>query len=264
GLVVAIASATGAAFVFRWGNLVPPTLAVEQISVVGSFSTPVLLMLVIAIVAGAAGALALSTDLPSAITGVAVAAAIVPAAAATGIGIVWLDPSLALGAFALLLVNVVFINLTTLVALLGFGYRPDEFGGLSETLSLTPTVVISVVVAVVLGIVIVGVLVTNSQYILFDQTVNRNVNDVLTDPTYSELELSSVTVQYGAADLLGQGSRENSITVVVARPAGTTSPRLPAKLQDAIAADTNRKVSVTVRFNEYRRIKQAGTLPVTD
>src|SRR5699024_10692825 len=148
-------------------------------------------------------------------------------------------------------VNVVFINLTTLVALLGFGYRPDEFGGLSETLSLTPTVVISAVVAVVLGIVIVGVLVTNSQYILFDQTVPRDVVDALTDPTYSDLDLSSRTVQYRPEGLRGQGSQEHSVTVVEARADGTTHPRLPAKLAHAVDADVNREVSVTVRFNEY-------------
>ncbi len=243
GLTISIVSAATAAFVFRWGYVVPPTLDVSQIAVVSGFSTPVLLTLVIAIVAGAAGALALSTDLPVAIAGVAVAAAIVPAAAATGIAIVWLNPLLALGAFALLIVNVVFINLTALIALLGFGYRPSDVGGVSEDPSLTPRTLVSAVVAIALAVLVVAVLFTTYQYFLFDQTVNRNVNDVFTQPAYSDLELASVTVQYGAAGLLG---REGSVTVVVAKTAGATYPRLPKRLQTAIAADTNRNVTVEV------------------
>jgi uncharacterized hydrophobic protein (TIGR00341 family) len=255
GLAVAIGSATAAAFVFRWGYVVPPTLDVSRIAVVGSFSTPVLLTLVIAIVAGGAGALALSADLPSAIAGVAVAAAIVPAAAVTGIGIVWTQPLLALGAFALLLVNVVFINLTAFVALLGFGYRPADLGGLSESLSLTPQMVVSAVVAVALIVLVVAVLFTTYQYFLFDQTVNRNVQEVLTDPAYSDLELASVTVQYGAGALFG---RKGSVTVVVARTAGTTYPKLPERLGRAIAADTNRIVTLEVQFVEYQQIGTEG------
>jgi uncharacterized hydrophobic protein (TIGR00341 family) len=250
GLAVAIVSATAAAFVFRWGYVVPPTLDVSRIAVVGGFSTPVLLTFVIAVVAGAAGALALATDLPVAIAGVAVAAAIVPAAAAAGIGIVWLNPLLALGAFALLLVNVVFINLTALVALLGFGYRPANLGGVSENLSLTPRTLISAVVAIALVVLVVAVFFTIYQYFMFDRTVNQNVNDVLTKSEYSRLELATVTVQYGAASLLGQ---EGSVTVVVVRPAGATYPQLPERLKRRIDADTNRKVTVEVRFIEYRQ-----------
>lgn len=117
GLGVAISGATVAGLVFRWGFFTPPVLAVGNIDVVSSFSTPTLLTLTIAIAAGAAGALALATDLPVAIAGVAVAVAIVPAAAAVGLGIVWRQPLLGLGALAVLLMNMVFINITAFLAL---------------------------------------------------------------------------------------------------------------------------------------------------
>ncbi|HET7324717.1 MAG TPA: TIGR00341 family protein [Halococcus sp.] len=250
GLVVAIASAAGAAFVFRWGYVVPPTLDVGQIATVAGFSTPVLLTLVIAIVAGAAGALALSTDLPVAIAGVAVAAAIVPAAAAVGIALVWTEPQLALGAFALLVVNVVFINLTALISLVVFGYRPANLGGFSESLSLTPRTVASAVVAVVVVVIVVAVFFSTYQYFLFDQTVNHNVNEVLSESDYSGLELASAQTEYGAAGLFGT---EGSVTVVVARTAGKQYPKLPERLLKHIAADTNRNVTVEVQFIDYRR-----------
>jgi uncharacterized hydrophobic protein (TIGR00341 family) len=251
GLIIAILSATIVAYVFQWGYIVPPTLDVSRIAVIGAFSKPVLLTFVIAIVAGVAGALALATDLPVAIAGVAVAAAIIPAAAAVGIGAVWLEPQIALGAFALLLINVVVINFTALAALLGFGYRPSDLGGISETLSLAPRTFASTLLAIVLVVLIVAVLFTTYQYFLFGQTVNQNVNDVLTDPAYSELELASVTVQYSAGQLF---SNEGSVTVVVARPTESTYPQLPDQLKQRIVADTNRKVTVEVQFVEYRRV----------
>jgi uncharacterized membrane protein len=225
-------------------------LDVSLIAVVGAFSTPVSLTLVIAVVAGGAGALALSTDLPVAIAGVAVAAAIVPAAAVTGIGIVWTEPLLALGAFALLIVNVTFINITAFVALLGFGYRPSDVGGISERISLSLRTVVAAVGTVALVVIVVAVLFTTYQYFLFGQMVNRNVNDVLTEPEYSGLELASVSTKYSAGSLFG---RKGSVTVVVSRTAGQTYPRLPKRLQRTIAADTNRNVTVEVRFIEYRQ-----------
>lgn len=250
GLAVAIVSATVAAFVFRWGYLVSPTLVVSRVEQVAAFTTPTLLALTVAIVAGAAGALALSTDLPVAIAGVAIAAAIVPAAAAVAVGLVWAEPVLMLGALVLLLVNVVFINVTALLALLGFGYRPSEWGSLSEYLSFSPRAVVSVIAAVALVVLVVAVSFSTYQYFLFEQTVNRNVNDVLTEPEYSKLELASVSAKYGAEGLFG---RKGSVTVVVARTASTIYPELPDRLKRQITADTNRAVTVEVRFIVYRR-----------
>lgn len=250
GLVVATISATVAAAVFRWGHLVPSTLAVGRITQVGAFTTPTLLTLTIAIVAGAAGALALSTDLPVTIAGVAVAAAVVPATAAVGIGVVWAEPLLALGALALLLVNVVFINLSALVALLGFGYRPSEVSSLREWLSFSPRRIVSVLVAIGLAVLVVAMLIGTYQYFLFDQAVNRNVDEVLDDPDYSNLELASASAEFGAAGLLGE---EGSVTVVAARTTGEPYPRLSERLRRHIAAETNRDVSVEVRFVEYQR-----------
>lgn len=249
GLAVAIVSATGASLVFRWGYFVPPTLAVDQIGQVARFTSPTLLLLTIAIVAGAAGALALSTDLPVAVAGVAVAAAIVPAAAAVGVGAVWGQPFLALGAFALLLMNVAFINITVLVALLAFGYRPSEFGGLPNGLSLSPRTVAAAVATVALAFLVVAVLFSTYQYFLFGQTVNQNVNGVLVEPEYAGLELVQVQTEYNGAGLF---SREGTITVVVSQTSEGTYPGLSETLQRRIAEDTNKAVTVKVRFVEYQ------------
>lgn len=250
GLIIATISATVAAAVFRWSHLVPSTLAVGRITQVGSFTTPTLLTLTIAAVAGAAGALALSTDLPVTIAGVAIAAAVVPAAVAVGIGVVWVKPLLAFGALALLVVNVVFINTSALIALLGFGYRPSEVDSLREWVALSPRTIVSAVVTIGLVVLVIAVLFSTYQYFLFDQTVNRNVDEVLVEPEYSNLELASTSAEFGAANLLGE---KGSVTVVAARTAGESYPRLSARLRRHIASETDRDVSVEVRFIEYQR-----------
>ena len=70
---------------------------------------------------GAAGAFGISTDLPVSLIGVAVAAALIPAAAAVGIGLAWGYPAVAGGAFVLL----VAINLAGSLTLWYLGDRPD-------------------------------------------------------------------------------------------------------------------------------------------
>lgn len=261
GLLVAILGAAGAGLVFRWGNFVAPTVAIGQIALVSSFAAPTPLALTIAIFAGAAGALALATDIPVAVAGVAVAAAIVPAAAVVGLGLVWGQLLLALGAFALLLVNLVFINLTAFIALLGFGYRPSNLGGLSAGISVDARTLVSAVVAIALAILIVGIFVTVSQYILFGQTVNQNVNDVLTAPAYTQLELVDVDTEYSAIRLFGQNG---SVTVIVSRTSERTYPRLSDTLQQRIAADTNRAVTVQVRFIDYQQTTPTPMLDAPD
>ncbi|WP_254546794.1 TIGR00341 family protein [Halomarina pelagica] len=252
GLVVAIAGAVVAGFVFRWGYLVPPTIAVENIGQVSSFSAPAVLTLTIAVFAGGAGALALATDLPVSIAGVAVAAAIVPAAAAVGLGVVWRQPLLALGALALLLINVVLINLTAYLALWAFGYRSSSSNELRNAVSFDRRTVAGILGAAVVGILIVGVLISTYQYFIFTQTVNRNVNDVLTQSEYSRLELERAHAAYGGASLVGD-QRPASITVVVSRSSGERYPRLSRTLQRRIVEDTNRAVTVQVRFLDYQR-----------
>ncbi|MFC4986231.1 TIGR00341 family protein [Saliphagus infecundisoli] len=252
GLTVAIIGATAAAFVFRWGFLVPPRLAIENIGQVGSFTAPGVLTLMVAIFAGAGGALALATDLPVSIAGVAVAAAIVPAAAAVGLGIVWLQPLLAIGALVLLLINVILINITAYIALWGIGYRSTSSNNFREIVSFDLRTVAGAVGAVVVALLLVGVLISTYQYFIFTQTVNQNVDDVLSESEYSELKLEQSRLAYGGGTLLGD-HQSDSITVVVGRSSDTDHPELSKTLQQQITADTSREVTVQVRFLDYQQ-----------
>ncbi|MFC4359504.1 TIGR00341 family protein [Halobium salinum] len=250
GLVVVVTSATAAAFVFRYGRLVPTRLAIENISQVSAFSIPIVLTFVIAVFAGAAGALALATDLSVSLAGVAVAAAIVPAGSAVGLGVVWVKPMLALGAVVLLLMNILLINVSAFVALTLFGYRSPASARLRDYLRFDVGTVAYAALGAVVLVLLVGSLVSTYQYFVLVETVNQNVDEVLTEEPYASLELVDVQTDYEAR--LVAPAEPDTVTVVVGRAAGTEYPDLSAALQGAIAEDATRPVTVRVRFQSYQ------------
>jgi uncharacterized hydrophobic protein (TIGR00341 family) len=251
GLVVAISGAIVAGLVFRYGSLVPSSLSIENIAQVGAFSTPALLTLTVAVFAGAAGGFALVTDLPVSLAGVAVAAAIVPAAAATGLGIVWTEPMLAVGALVLLLLNVILINGTAYVSLWAFGYRSASSGNVRELVSADLRTVAGSAAAVVVALVVVVVLVMTYQHFVFAQTANQSTDEVLADGEYAELELEQIEIGYsGITPAVGQ--EPNQITVVVGQFTDDDYPELSQALQERIDEETDREVSVQVQFVEYQ------------
>jgi uncharacterized hydrophobic protein (TIGR00341 family) len=251
GLVVALSGAVVAGLLFRYGSLVPSSLAIENIAQVGAFSTPALLTLTVAVFAGTAGGLALVTDLPVSLAGVAVAAAIVPAAAAAGLGIVWLEPVLVAGALVLLLVNVILINVTAYVSLWAFGYRAASSGDVRHFLSADLRTVASAALVVAIAVVVVAVVVMTYQHFVFAQAVNQGTDDVLAEPEYEHLVLEQVEVGYSGVTLPAD-EEPNRITVVVGQYTDDDYPDLSQALHERIDEETDRDVAVQVRFLEYQ------------
>ncbi len=258
GLVVAVGSATVAAALIRWSFLVPPSLAVENIAQVSAFSIPIVLTFFIAIFAGAAGALALATDLSVSLAGVAVAAAIVPAAAAVGLGIVWVKPLLALGAVVLLLMNLLLINVSAFVALTLFGYRGSANVPLREYVSLDLRSVGYAVIGAVVLVALVLSVVSTYQYLVFVETTNHNIEEVLNDDEYDELELINMQTDYGA-EFVYPSDEPETVRVVVSRTGDREYPDLSRALQREIAADTPRDVTVQVQFVDYQQTTPQGS-----
>jgi uncharacterized hydrophobic protein (TIGR00341 family) len=125
GGVVAVGAAALFAFLIRTTKVVP--LSAEEVFAIGEVNerlAPDVLSLVIALGAGAAGAVSLASGVSSALVGVMIAAALVPPTAVVGIGIAWGEPATVLGSGVLVLVNVLAINLVALVVLWRYGYRP--------------------------------------------------------------------------------------------------------------------------------------------
>nr|WP_305882819.1 TIGR00341 family protein [Halobellus rarus] len=138
GGVLAIGAAAVFAVLIRLTNVVP--LTAEEVFAIGEVRerlAPDVLSLVIALGAGAAGAVSLASGVSSALVGVMIAAALVPPTAVVGIGIAWGEPQAVLGSAVLVLVNILAINLVALVVLWRMGYRPKLWFREDEARSAT-------------------------------------------------------------------------------------------------------------------------------
>ena len=252
GLVVAFVGAVLMSLFLQATGFVPRALAIARIDQVSAFLTPNMLTLVIAIAAGLAGALALATDLPVSIAGVAVAAAIVPAAATAGIGVVWGQPLVVLGAVVLLLMNIVFINLAAYGALFALGYRSSVIRGVREHASFSVRTGAYALVVLFFLVVVALTAVGTYQHLAFEQDVNREVQAALDESEYRSLELVSVSTEYNDANVLGQ---VESVTVTVSRSSDEEYERLDERLRERIGDRTGRPVTVSVRFLDFQQAR---------
>ncbi|MFW5917123.1 MAG: TIGR00341 family protein [Halorubrum sp.] len=127
GVGVAIAAATLFAFALRTLALVPPGIDPLELAEVSERLAPNVLVLLVALGAGVAGIVSLMTGVSATLVGVMIAVALIPPAAAVGIGLAFRIPRLVLGAGVIVAVNVLSINLSALVVLWYEGYRPQSW-----------------------------------------------------------------------------------------------------------------------------------------
>lgn len=245
GFAVAIAAAAVFAMFARTVNLVPPgidLLAIEQVS--GRLS-PDFLALAVALGAGVAGALSLSTGVSTALVGVMIAAALVPPTAVIGIGIAWAMPQAVVGASVLVLVNVLSINLAALLVLWYEGYQPEEWFQLSEARSATLKRVGVLAVAIAALSVFLGATTYAAyQTSTFEEQAQMTVEGTLAE--YGEAELLEVDFEYHQTMLYRDVDR---VVVTVGVAEGITKPSdLAATLESRIAKAAAGSADVEVRY----------------
>ena len=249
GLGLAIVGALLFGWLLRAANFVPAMLDVAAVTQIERRISPGVLAVVVGAGAGAAGAFGLATAIPLSIVGVMIAAALIPAAAAVGIGIAWSLPSVALGAFALVVINTVLITLSATAVLWMLGYRPDDWNGdigLFERIAIDPrrpTVLALVLLLAVLAIT--GVVVANE--VAFENEVNDEIEATLSQERYSALELVEVQVQFTDGGVTDEDRR---VSIVVSRPADAAYPELPDRLAERITDRTDTAVSVEIEHVE--------------
>ncbi|WP_435358512.1 TIGR00341 family protein [Haloarchaeobius sp. DFWS5] len=247
GYALAIVGATLLGVMIRSGALVPVSLQVSSVGQVAKRISPGMLSLLVAVCAGGAGGFGLATALPVSLVGVMIAAALIPAAAAVGIGLAWGDPSVAIGAFVLLVANAVAVNISGFTVLWYLGYRPTPWDGPRSLLNVRDhwpvlsALFVLLIVVTAAGTVLVG-------KASFDSATNEAVTDTLETDEYTQLELVSVSTEMTGIDL-GNGG-ERGVTVVVNRPADQAFPDLSRQLERAIEERTGTNVRVTVQFTE--------------
>jgi len=250
GLGLAVVGATAFSWLLRFVLAVPMELAVANVELIAVRFSPSLLSVVVGLAAGAAGSFSLATKGQVTIVGVMVAAALIPTAAAAGIGFAWGRPVVGVGSTVLLTVTIVAVNLGAFLTFKYLGYEPDNVdrgvfavSGVRKTAALAVTVI--VVVAVV-GAVSVG----TYQQVTFERSVNAATTDVLQRDAYDELGAVSVTAEYVG---VGPFFEPSTVTVTLSRTSDRPYEQLPSALARAIDERTGERVTVAVRYRDYDR-----------
>ncbi|WP_324663142.1 TIGR00341 family protein [Haloarcula sediminis] len=250
GLGLAVVGATAFSWLLKAVFAVPAELAVANMELIAIRFSPGLLSVVVGLAAGAAGSFSLATKGQVAIVGVMVAAALIPTAAAAGIGFAWGQPAVGVGAVVLLTLTIVAVNLGAFLTFKYLGYEPDHVDrgvftteGVRRTAALAATVI--VVVAVV-GAVGVG----TYQQVTYERSVNAATTEVLQRDAYDELGVVSITAEYVGVGPLFDPS---TVTVTLSRTSDRPYEGLPDELARAIDDRTNERVTVQVRFHDYER-----------
>ncbi|SEP32115.1 hypothetical protein SAMN04487948_1506 [Halogranum amylolyticum] len=161
-----------------------------------------------------------------------IAATPIPAAAAAGIGVVWGNPTIALGALVLLIVSAVSIHVSGVAVFWYLGYQPEAW----DTDNLLANVSIrnfgsSIAVALVLVVLFAtagGVL---STHIGFERSANIAVEQTLAKDQYDELELEGVQAVFNPGPLF---SESQEVTVTVRRPSNQNYAKLSGQLRQRI------------------------------
>ncbi len=256
GLGIAVIGAFLFSLLAKQFFAVPMALDIATIEVISGRFSPGMLAVVVGLASGAAGAFGLATKGQVSIVGVMIAAALIPTAAASGIGFAWGVPIVGLGSLVLLLVTIVAVNVGGVTMLSYLGYRPDEidegFFDLSSAREIA--VLAATTAAVVLIVVAVGY--GSYQQFAFERSVNSAVTDVLEGGEYEELEVTSIATEYAAA---GPFSDPTTVTVTLSRTSDQSYGDLPNSFYRAIANETDEDVQVRVQYQDFDQANVSTT-----
>ena len=244
GVVLAIVAAAVFAFVVRFTNVVPPGLDIGGVDEIDERLAPDMLSLAIALGAGVAGVVSISTGIGVALVGVMIAAALIPPAAAAGIAIAWGDPAAATGATVLVFVNLLSVNLAGLVTLWYMGYRPENLWDVGSAETRVRRRAIGLVAVVAVFSVVLGAISYDSfRTSSFEDDVNDAVEAVLAEE--EAYQLLDLEVEMDESFPIQSPER---VVVTVGGPSAEESPELAEALRERIAAQTDADVTVQVRF----------------
>lgn len=247
GLVLSVGAAFAFAFAVRYVHLVAPIADVTTVPEVQERAAPDFLSLVIALGAGVAGIISLTTGVSTALVGVMIAVALIPPAATVGIGLAWGQPLVSLGSAVLVLVNVLSINLAALVVLWYKGYRPQHWFRLDEARTATLRRIGTLAVAIlVLSAFLGGVTLDSFQRATTDEAIRDDARTVVENfDGNSDLELVSVDVSYPRTLPFQQPDR---VVVTVGVPPGESVSGLASAIGDRLGETIDSDVPVEVRY----------------
>lgn len=243
GLTAAIVGAFAMAMLVQIIGWVPASTEISSVELIGSRMAPTPLSVIVGLLAGIAATFGLTTKATTSLVGVLIAAALVPAAAASGIGLAYSEPRIAVGSAILLVATTAAVNVG-LYATLRVLYRSQAFDSSLLTDRAPSRVAIATIVLVLLGAGISGY--GAAEQATFERTVDGEVAATLEESSYSDLGLVSIRYQY-SGPILGF-PRSPSVTITVTQPPDASHPDLPDRLAEQIADATGHDVTVHVRY----------------
>ena len=251
GVVLAVVAAGAFALFVRTFHLIPPGLEVTTVPEIRERLLPDFLSLAVALGAGVAGVVSLSSGVSTALVGVMIAVALVPPAATVGIAVAWGLPWVGLGAGILALVNWLSINLAALATLWYRGYRPSQWFRQSDARSDTLTRIAALLLAIaVLSVFLGGVTIASYDSATFEGDARESAAALVEEPEYANLTVLDVEVEYG--DRLPLRTPER-VVVTVGRPTDAAYPGLAERLRERIADRTGRTLPVAVHLESVDR-----------
>ncbi|EMA37349.1 TIGR00341 family protein [Halobiforma nitratireducens] len=259
GVAVVILASIGIATLARLAGLEPGGVDIVVVAELEERVSPNLLSVAVALGAGIAGILSLTRGFSEAIVGVMIAAALIPPAAAVGITTAWGMYGAALGAFVLVVVNVLSINLAALVTLWVAGYRPQGLFEVSPTRRQTVTyVAVFGIALLVLAAPLAGITLLEFQTTQLKSSADESVEAVLEEPEYDHLEEESVEVvlddDYPIRSIdrvvvtVRGAAFESGLELESDPDADPPEPALADRLHDRVTAEITDPVVVELRY----------------
>jgi len=253
GLVLAISAAFAFAFVVQYIHLVPPLEDVTSITEISERVAPDFLSLVIAIGAGIAGIVSLTTGVSAALVGVMIAVALIPPAATVGIGLAWGQPLVSLTAGVLVLVNVLSINFSALIVLWYKGYRPEHWfwqeDARRDTVKRGATLAIAIAV---LSTFLVGVTYDSFQTATTEEQIRADVDESI-EAFDGDQSLQRLDVQIVYPSSVPFQNPERVVVRVGIEP-GESATGLASAISDRVEETTGRPVEVEVQYLDTERV----------
>jgi len=249
GLVLAVVTAALFALLVRHTHLIPPLSDVTSVAEIRERVAPDFLSLVVALGAGAAGIVSLTSGVSTALVGVMIAVALIPPAATVGIGIAWGAPLVTLGSGVLMLVNVLSINLAALVVLWYSGYRPEHWFREDDAKSATiKRVAVLAVAIVVLSAFLGGVTydsfttATTAEEIRIDATESVAALD---ESVGYDVVLLDVEIEYSNSVVFRE---PRTVVVTVGIPPDQTHTGLAQRIDERVDRTAGTDIHTQVRY----------------
>ena len=247
GLLAAVATAAALGVLLKETVLLPP-VDIRTIPQVAERLSPNFLSLFLALGSGVAGAVSIIRGTGPTLVGVAIAVALIPPAAAAGLGIAWGLPSVVVAAGVLVLVNLLAINLSALILLWLAGYRPERGEFTAQARRAVGVRIVTIVLAIALLSVVLGV-VTWASFVVgtVETATDAEVEAMFESGAFERLEFESTTVDYDVDNvLLGEPA---AVTVVVEYdPSTRVPPDVARRIDDRLTGETGREIAVEVAF----------------